>query len=126
MSPPSNYCYASDGFKKVFSENSQDMDKIDYSFIPCSYINLYINNLNCQSVDDSLILFQRDEMNIHDDGTTPWYHIGCINWQSNGTSDFVMGWHFFRWEVIRSGVKEIYTDSFYVDEGDTVNYILNY
>ncbi|MEZ4938481.1 MAG: hypothetical protein R2799_12905 [Crocinitomicaceae bacterium] len=77
LSPPSNYCYATDGFKKVFSENSQNIDRVDYEFYPCTRIKFRVLNSNCFDVNDKLIFIRSHESSYP--GYQPIELFGCVD-----------------------------------------------
>ena len=124
LSPPSNYCYASDGFKKVFSENDQNVEQVDYQFYPCTRIKFRVLNSNCFDNNDLLIFFRN-----HESGHEIYYptnFAGCANYLTSSWAQVPMGTWYFSWEVTKNNVTTVHHDTIFLNEEDTLTYNLIY
>jgi len=102
-------------------------------FVPRAYLKLIINNDNCLGSNDTLRLYQGNQIGTFD-FTKNWDLIGCINWESPGGTDgcplgyscIPMGAQYFKWEVIKSGVTDVFYDTIYLDAGEYKTFEINY
>ncbi|PWH84762.1 hypothetical protein [Brumimicrobium oceani] len=122
VSEPENICYG--GLVQHYL-NHDKSNMVDFKYAECAYIKLKIDNINCQGPSDEMLLFQGNQIGNFD-FNYPWEHNGCAFWESNGYSEVPMGEQYYKWEVTRSGITEIFYDTIYLQEGEQKVYEINY
>lgn len=128
---PENTCYFNDLYFSL--KHDLEAQNVEVEFAPCAYLQLKINNINCLGAEDTLIVFQGNQIGTFD-YSEPWHHLGCAMWESPGGTDgcplgyscVAMGEQYFKWEVIRNGTMEVYYDTIYLDAGEYEIFEINY
>ena len=118
---PEDYCYSS-GISIFVKEGDKEFI---FERAPCAQLKLKIENVNCQGEGDKMVLFQGNQIGSFN-FNQPWEHNGCAFWETNGYSNVPMGEIYYRWEVTRSGSKEIFYDTIYLEEGEQRVYEILY
>jgi hypothetical protein len=119
-----NICYIND-IRKYYNDRTDRNPEFVFENAPCAYSKLTINNVNCESPNDLMVLYRSNQIGTSD-ATFGWQHHGCAFWQTNGHSDIPMGNVYFRWEVTRSGGTTIHYDTVYYAPGVLTEYEINY
>ena len=118
--------------KSSYTWSVGEATDLAFEYAPCAYSKLIINNVNCSGEDDKMVLYRQDE--IGSLSGVGWEHVGCVYWESPGGPDGApagysrvpMGKRYYRWEVTRNGITEIFYDTIYYPAGDYVTYEINY
>ncbi|GAA0876091.1 hypothetical protein GCM10009118_25010 [Wandonia haliotis] len=126
---PEEHCYLN---RMGYTWSVGEATDLAFEYAPCSYSKLIINNVNCSGEDDKMVLYRQDE--IGSLSGVGWEHVGCVYWESPGGPDGApagysrvpMGKRYYRWEVTRNGITEIFYDTIYYPAGDYVTYEINY
>ena len=125
-----NVCYINtNSYTWSVGENTD----LKFEYAPCAYVKLIINNVNCSGENDTLVLFQGNQLGTFN-FELPWVHKGCVYWESPGGPDGApvgyskvpMGALYYRWKVIRNSVTTIYEDTLLTNAGEFYTYEINY
>ncbi len=98
--------------------------KFDFQAVPYAHSKLIVNNINCQGASDSIIIYQSDQLGTID-ADFAWVQTGCINYESD-FSNVLMGEFYYKWVVIRNGIKTYFSDTVFFNEDEFKTYIINY
>jgi len=115
--------YISDNFRAT-AQKRETMEA-DFHVVPYSYSKLIINNVNCQDSNDLLVLYRQNQFETLD-GAFGWEHEGCAYWETNGYSEILMGNQYYKWEVTRGGITEVFYDTVFYSAGEQSTYEINY
>src|SRR5690554_980396 len=121
---PENSCY-NKNIQLYFSEEDGKNFKAEFEFAECAYLKLKIENVNCLGLNDKLILYQGNKVGSFN-YNQPWEHNGCAYWETSGYSNIPMGEQYYKWEVTRNNVTNIYYDTIYLNPGEYKTYEINY
>jgi hypothetical protein len=126
----------SDGSLPCYINNSSytftqpdEKKEFNFEYAPCAYLKLKIENVNCQGPDDNFKLYFEGKQVPGDefqDGNLMSEHEGCVSLESDNFLDYPMGERYYKWEVTRSGITEIYYDTIYLQENEYKTYEINY
>ncbi|PWH84774.1 hypothetical protein [Brumimicrobium oceani] len=122
VAPPPNTCYISDSDLHAGGDKNFDAA---FEFAECAYLKLKIKNVNCESPNDEMSLYQGNQIGSFN-YTQPWEHNGCTFWESNGYSNIPMGEQYYKWEVTRNNITTTYYDTIYLNAGEYRTYEINY
>ncbi|MBL1280728.1 MAG: hypothetical protein COA33_010665 [Fluviicola sp.] len=130
VSQPDNICYG--GLKQYYLE-SQKNNVVNFTYAPCAFSKLIINNTSCFDSNDKLVLFQSDDLeNINNN--VGWNHNGCVYWETSGGTDgdpigyssINYGNVYYRWVVTKNNITTTYYDTVYYPVGNFTTYQINY
>jgi len=114
--------------KAIFLEYEKNQNVL-FEFAPCAQLKLKIENVNCQGPGDNFKLFHVGSSAgfLELDPNQPNLEgQGCFSYEGSSFSNVPMGNRFYRWEVTRSGITEIFYDTIYLQEGEQKVYEINY
>ncbi|MDR0802086.1 hypothetical protein [Fluviicola sp.] len=123
VAEPPNSCYNKQitmFFDSPFDQNGH----FNFEFAECAYMNLSINNINCQGGD--LMNFRSRQ------SYTEWQgwagdRVGCYSYLSPYSFQVPAGWRIYEWKVNRDGVITTHTDSIYLNAGvENGTFVMNY
>ena len=97
---------------------------VSYELVPYGNIKYNFNNVNCFDSSDELRVYRTNEYDSYLPGA--WIHYGCINYQGSFGGLKPMGTYHIQWEVIRYGSSQIFSDTFFLNEGELKTYTINY
>src|SRR5690554_353881 len=122
VAAPSNTCYMNSSDLHAGGEKNF---KAEFEYAECAYLKLKIENVNCLGLNDKLILYQGNKVGSFN-YNQPWEHNGCAYWETSGYSNIPMGEQYYKWEVTRNNVTNIYYDTIYLNPGEYKTYEINY
>lgn len=97
--------------------------EVEYHLVPYGDYLIIVNNINCEGVNDTIIINQQNQVNSFLD--SDWILSGCDGYTTT-FSKVPMGSVFINWTVIRNGVSQSFSDIVFLDEGQQLTYELNY
>ncbi|AEA43892.1 hypothetical protein [Fluviicola taffensis] len=125
---PENSCYNKE-ITMYFDGANDKNGHFDFEFAECAYLKLNINNVNCQGGGDYFKLYHYGSdvgfLNVSQ-GSPIREGGGCYSYTGSDFSDVPMGRRFYKWEVIRNGITNIYYDTLYLSPGEYKTYDINY
>jgi hypothetical protein len=99
--------------------------KVEYRAIKFGEIKIPIHNINCQGPDDTLIFTRKYTSFENISVFQPFTLTGCYN--NNGAFAKVpSGNYLIEWTVIRSGVKNEFSQNLFVPGNGQASFTLNY
>lgn len=118
---PANNCYnkeATQYFDSPFDVNGT----FTFEFAECAYLNININNLNCQGITDKMNFRSKYSYTEWESWSTD--RLGCYSVSSIEPIKVPSGWRIYNWSVNRNGNITNYFDSIFLSPG-SVNGIIN-
>ena len=103
--------------------------EINFEYAPCAYLKLKIENVNCSGITDNFKLFHEGStigFNNFAQGNPIREGEGCYFYEASKFSDVPMGERYYRREVTRNGITEIFYDTIYLNAGEFYTYEINY
>jgi hypothetical protein len=120
---PSNSCYSNKVLQ--FFDSPDDVNgTFTFEFAGCVYLNLNINNINCEGPGDIMNLRAKQSY-------TEWHiwsneYMGCISSNSSDYFEVPEGWTFYEWKVNRNGIITNFKDSIFLSPGGYGIFNMNY
>jgi|GEM_PF-1496973 len=125
---PENTCYNKE-ITQYFDSPYDVNGTFTFEFAECAYLKLNINNTNCQDSNDLIKLFHTGS-DVGFDNSISGNPIktgsGCYNYLGTNFSDVPMGRRFYKWEVTKNSITNIYYDTIYLSPGEYKTYDINY
>jgi hypothetical protein len=113
--------YVSDDFRsQVQKRKTMEMD---FHLVPYGEYQIIVNNINCENLNDTIIINQQNQVNSFFD--SDWILSGCDGYTTT-FSKVPMGNIFISWTVIRNGISESFLDTVFLNDGAQLVYELNY
>ena len=104
--------------------------EINFEYTPCAYLKWRIENVNCEGESDNLKVYYLGRQVGGQEppiiGALIRDGDGCYFFESNGFNDVPMGERYYRREVTRNGITEIFYDTIYLNAGEFYTYEINY
>lgn len=127
VAPPPNTCYISDTDLHPGDETNF---KAEFEFAECAYLKLSIHNVNYINDNDYLKLYYLGRQ-VGGQGENI---VGAVIREGGGNYSYVgydfssvpMGERYYKWEVTRNNVTNIYYDTIYLNPGEYKTYEINY
>ena len=127
---PNTICYPS-VYDKYSLVTDSDNSILYIDFLPCGEVDLFINNQNCEGLDDMLYLsvkYQSDESiysNQGFDGPISKSFSGCE--YTHKTTSLPIGTYDVVWTSVKtSGSTETFSNTFVINDGQTTNFEILY
>ena len=126
---PENSCY-NKNIQLYFSEEDGKNFKAEFEFAECAYLKLSIHNVNYINDNDYLKLYylgrQVGGQGENIVGAVIREGGGNYSYVGNDFSSVPMGERYYKWEVTRNNVTNIYYDTIYLNPGEYKTYEINY
>jgi hypothetical protein len=126
---PENSCYNKE-ITMYFGGANDKNGHFDFVFAPCAYFKLNINNVNCQGATDYFKLYymgrQVGGQGSGIVGALSKEGGGCYSFLASSFSSVPMGEIYWKWEVTRNSITNIYYDTIYLSPGEYKVYDINY
>jgi hypothetical protein len=126
---PENNCYNENSTIFFGSPNDKN-GHFDFVFAPCAYFKLNINNVNCQGATDYFKLYymgrQVGGQGSGIVGALSKEGGGCYSFLASSFSSVPMGEMYWKWEVTKNSITNIYYDTIYLSPGEYKVYDINY
>ena len=123
-----NICYHNE--LDQYFESPYDLNgTFKYKFAECAYLKLKINNINCSGGGDNFKLYYMGRQVGGNEGligALSKNENGCYSYEGSNFSDVPMGGTYYRWEVTRNGLTQIFYDTIYLNSGEYKTYEINY
>src|SRR5690554_7473685 len=100
--------------------------KADFYAVPYGGIQLNINNVNCLNSDDYFVLYAEG---IQVDNSINGFMtegFGCYQYNPNSYTKVPMGKRYYRYEVTRNNITNIFYDTIFIGAGENKIYEINY
>jgi hypothetical protein len=126
---PENTCY--NKMITMYFDSPFDEDgHFNFEFAECAYLKLNINNVNCQGASDYFKLYYMGRQ-VGGQGSGIVGAIskeggGCYNFLASDFSSVPMGNMYWKWEVTRNSITNIYYDTINLSSGEYKTYDINY
>jgi len=118
---PENSCY-NKNIQLYFSDETNF--KAEFEFAECAYLKQNITNINCIDVNDYMVLYSDNQ--IHSLGNIPWEFYGCDGYIQSHYSSVPEGEYFYKWEVTRNNITNVFYDTIYLSKGEYRIHEINY
>jgi hypothetical protein len=118
---PANTCYNK---QITFYFGKEETFECSFEFAGCAYLNLNINNVNCQGGGDVMNFRSRNSYSEWEGWSTD--RIGCYSVVSPYPFEVSAGWRIYEWRVNRNGVITTEMDSIFLNIGETGTFNMNY
>ncbi|MGV6861122.1 MAG: hypothetical protein ACWA41_05090 [Putridiphycobacter sp.] len=121
---PDDVCYTKVEIEYpiIFKEENN----ISFNYAPCGYLKFILNNVNCNSLDDSITYVRTWVTGDNEgEGFHPRTYVGCEYY----SSDYFIrpiGEYRYDWEVFKNGVSNSFSQNFVLNEGDSVIFQIDY
>lgn len=119
---PPNWCYEKNN--QYYLKGDGPNYEVNVEFAECAYLKQNISNVNCQGMNDYMILETSNEVNSL--GKTGWEFFGCNGYVGDHFSSVPIGKYYFKWTVIRNNVSSTYYDTINLSEEEYKVYNINY
>src|SRR5690554_4855795 len=99
---------------------------VDFHLVPYGGIQLNINNVNCLNSDDYFVLYAEG---IQVDNSINGFMIdgiGCYHYNPDNYTKVPMGKRYYRYEVTRNNITNIFYDTIFIGAGENKIYEINY
>src|SRR5690554_4261778 len=127
VAAPSNTCYMNSSDLHAGGEKNF---KAEFEFAECAYLKLSIHNVNYINDNDYLKLYylgrQVGGQGENIVGAVIREGGGNYSYVGNDFSSVPMGERYYKWEVTRNNVTNIYYDTIYLNPGEYKTYEINY
>jgi hypothetical protein len=125
---PSNCCYSKNDVYYIKGDDPNH--EVLVEFAECAYLKLNINNVNCQGASDYLKLYymgrQVGGQSSGIVGALSKEGGGCYSFIASSFSSVPMGEMYWKWEVTRNSITNIYYDTIYLSPEEYRVYDINY
>lgn len=121
VAAPSNTCYMNSSDLHAGGEKNF---KAEFEFAECAYLKQNITNINCIDVNDYMVLYSDNQ--IHSLGNIPWEFYGCDGYIQSHYSSVPEGEYFYKWEVTRNNITNVFYDTIYLSKGEYRIHEINY
>lgn len=117
-----------DGQITVKNQNPLNVDKgktmhVDFHAVEYGNYQIQINNVNCQGPNDTIIINRSNQVSSFLD--VDWVLTGCDGYIT-ANQNAPMGSVYTKYTVIRNGISQVYTDTFYINPGVDNLQVINY
>lgn len=127
VASPPNTCYMNSSDLHAGGEKNF---KAEFEFAECAYLKLSIHNVNYINDNDYLKLYylgrQVGGQGENIVGAVIREGGGNYSYVGNDFSSVPMGERYYKWEVTRNNVTNIYYDTIYLNPGEYKTYEINY
>src|SRR5690554_5936997 len=127
VAPPPNTCYMNSSDLHAGGEKNF---KAEFEFAECAYLKLSIHNVNYINDNDYLKLYylgrQVGGQGENIVGAVIREGGGNYSYVGNDFSSVPMGERYYKWEVTRNNVTNIYYDTIYLNPGEYKTFEINY
>ena len=120
---PENTCYN----KNITLSYNYPYDNnhvFSFEFAECAYLNLHINNINCEGPGDILNFRSKQSYTEWQSWTSD--RMGCISLNSLDYFEVPAGWRIYEWKVNRNGIITNFKDSIFLSPGGYGIFNMNY
>ncbi|MCT4562599.1 MAG: hypothetical protein N4A41_14620 [Crocinitomicaceae bacterium] len=123
---PENTCYNKQITMHITEPEKKEQNFL-FEFAPCAKFKLKVKNTSCTGPNDhfKLIFLGKEVDPSYLYGATVKEEYGCYEWESN-FSDVPMGEIYYKWEVTKNGITNIFYDTVDLSEGETRIFEINY
>ncbi len=120
---PSNSCYSNNVIQ--YFDSPYDVNgTFTFEFAECAYLNLHINNINCEGPGDILNFRSKQSYTEWQSWTSD--RMGCISLNSLDYFEVPAGWRIYEWKVNRNGIITNFKDSIFLSPGGYGIFNMNY
>ena len=123
VTKPPNNCFQKD-IKFFWDAKAKPNPTFQFEYAECAYMNLKMENVNCQGPDDAMEY--RDRYSYTEWGNFDYPIFGCFQNLSNDFKAVPAGLRIFNWKVTRAGVTTEYQDSLFLNPGQNGSIYLTY
>ncbi len=123
---PEEHCYLN---RMGYTWSVGEATDLAFEYAPCAYLKWRIENVNCSGITDNFKLFHEGStigFNNFAQGNPIREGEGCYFYEASKFSDVPMGERYYRREVTRNGITEIFYDTIYLNAGEFYTYEINY
>ncbi|WP_343788054.1 hypothetical protein, partial [Wandonia haliotis] len=124
---PEEHCYLN---RMGYTWSVGEATDLAFEYAPCAYLKWRIENVNCGGESDFIeVYYLGREVGGQEPpiiGALIREGGGCYFFESEGFNDVPMGERYYRREVTRNGITEIFYDTIYLNAGEFYTYEINY
>jgi hypothetical protein len=128
MQKPDNTCYQNITDYVMKKDGLNMLAQFEYA--PCAYLKWRIENINCEGASDKIKVYYLGRQVGGQEppiiGALIREGDGCYFFESNDFNEVPMGERYYRREVTRNGITEIFHDTIYLNAGEFYTYEINY
>jgi len=118
---PANTCYNK---QITYYFGDEGVFEAPFEFAECAYLNLHINNINCEGPGDILNFRSKQSYTEWQSWTSD--RMGCISLNSLDYFEVPAGWRIYEWKVNRNGIITNFKDSIFLSPGGYGIFNMNY
>jgi hypothetical protein len=116
-------CYVNNS-SYTFEKNSTEFD-FQFEYAPCAYLETHVKNIDCQNSNDKIIFDLQPTYADNYSNITPQEEFGCYQ-NEFISSEVPYGPWEATWEVTKNGNTTNHDSLFYINEGESYVFLIEY